>query len=127
MKTKKLDTEFKVDWAHKLEDMTTLFDENQMYFRWTVPELFIKFTDEELLHKHGILREISFCTDDKAEILSFSIPVLVLNESFRVLGTAGSAINRDVAGVKGALAITLVFVLTSLALLSSSTDCFCVI
>ena len=50
--------------------MTTLFDENQMYFRWTVPELFIKFTDEELLHKHGILREISFCTDDSLSAIS---------------------------------------------------------
>ena len=28
-----------------------------------VPELFLKFTDEELLHKNGVLREISFCTD----------------------------------------------------------------
>ena len=34
-----------------------------MYFKWMVPELFLKFTDEELLHRNGVLREISFCTD----------------------------------------------------------------
>merc|ERR1712110_797598 len=51
------------DWAYKLPDMTIRFDENQTYFRWMVPELFLKFTEEELLHKHGILKEISFCTD----------------------------------------------------------------
>ena len=28
LKTTKIDTEFKVDWAYKLDDMTTLFDEN---------------------------------------------------------------------------------------------------
>ena len=28
-----------------------------------VPELFLKFTDEEMLHRNGVLREISFCTD----------------------------------------------------------------
>ena len=38
-----------------------------MYFRWTVPELFLKFTDEELLHTRGILREISFCTEDSLQ------------------------------------------------------------
>lgn len=26
--------------------------------------MFLKFTEEELLHRHGILREISFCTED---------------------------------------------------------------
>ena len=29
-----------------------------------VPELFIKFTDEENLHRDGVLREMSFSTDD---------------------------------------------------------------
>ena len=29
-----------------------------------VPELFIKFTDEEMLHREGVLREIQFCTDE---------------------------------------------------------------
>ena len=43
--------------------MTIRFDENQTYFRWMVPELFLKFTEEEKLHREGILRELSFCTD----------------------------------------------------------------
>ena len=63
MKTAKLDTVLKLDWAYKLPDMTIRFDENQTYFRWMVPELFLKFTNEEKLHKEGILREISFCTE----------------------------------------------------------------
>lgn len=63
IKTSKLDTELKCDWAYKLPDMTIRFDDEQMYFSWKVPELFIKFTDEEMLHKQGVLREISFCTD----------------------------------------------------------------
>ena len=63
MKTSKLDTELKLDWAYKLPDMTIRFDENQTYFRWMVPELFLRFTPEEKLHSEGILREISFATD----------------------------------------------------------------
>ena len=41
-----------------------------MYFRWVVPELFLKNTDEELLHKEGVLREISFCTDGMLSAIS---------------------------------------------------------
>lgn len=50
--------------------MTIRFDEEQMYFRWVIPELFLKFTDEELLHKQGVLREISFCTGGNLEGIS---------------------------------------------------------
>ena len=64
MKTSKMDTELKLDWAYKLPDMTIRFDEDQTFFRWMVPELFIKFTDEQKLHSEGILREISFGTDN---------------------------------------------------------------
>ena len=63
IKTSKLDTELKLDWAYKLPDMTIRFDEDQTYFRWMVPELFLKFTDEETLHRDGVLKEMSFSTD----------------------------------------------------------------
>ena len=58
IKTSKLDTDINCSWAYKLPDMTIRFDEEQTYFRWMVPELFIKFTDEEMLHREGVLREI---------------------------------------------------------------------